>query len=60
MSDKQEISPRQELARFVDSGELRYALERRAPKLTDAAIDLAVTVIARYCENKHYRKKVKP
>ena len=41
------MSGRQELRGFAESGKLRQALNG---KLTDAAVDLAVEVVRRYCE----------
>ena len=47
-------SPRKRLRRFVDTGELRYSLERA--KVEDDVVDLAVLVIDRYCAPRPRRK----
>jgi hypothetical protein len=56
--DKQ--SPRKELGDFVESGHLRSLLERYATShVSDRAIDLAVTVLSRYCAPRtvRYRRR---
>ena len=48
MAENKPMSARQRLRRFLDSGELRYALERSAgAKVNEEVIDLIVAVIDR-------------
>lgn len=51
-------SPRQELDIYVGSGNLRHAVERHntADKLSPAAIELLVNVVARYCAPRRRRR----
>lgn len=43
-----EVSPRQQLDQFVGSGRLREMAEKA--RLSDAATELLVNVVARYCQ----------
>lgn len=48
-------SPRQELGDYANSGQLRTALEKTNPTMSEAARSLCVDVVLRYCEPRRKR-----
>ena len=55
MTAEQKVSPRQELDTFLGTGRLRDVAERA--RLSEAAQDLLVNIVARYCEPRRRRKR---